>query len=72
MFYQSVSETGCVLFPRSHVCRVGVGEAEEVFLVQIHDDELVCRRQVQRHLGELLVKVTSVLLVLLQVEFMRC
>ena len=55
----------------SHIFRVGVGEAEEVVLVQVHDDELVRRRQVRRHLGELLVKVAGVPAVPLQVEFMR-
>lgn len=55
----------------SHVFGVSVGEAEEVVLVQVHDDQLVCRRQVHRHLGELLVKVTGVPTVPLQVEVMR-
>lgn len=55
---------------RSHIFWVSVGEAEEFVLVQVHDDELVCRRQVHRHLGELLVEVTGVPTVPLQVEFM--
>lgn len=45
---------------RSLVCRIGVGEAHEVVLVQVHDDQLVCGRQVHRHLGELFVKVARV------------
>lgn len=39
---------------------VGVGEALELVLVQVHDEEFVCRRQLHRHLGELLVKVANV------------
>lgn len=52
---------------RSHVFGVGVREAEELVLVQVHDDKLVRRRQVHRHLGELLVEVTGVPAVSLQV-----
>lgn len=59
-----------MLICRSHIFRVSVGEAEEVVLVQVHDDELVCWRQVHRHLGELLVKVTGVPTVPLQVELL--
>lgn len=40
--------------------RVGVREALELVLVQVHDEEFVCRRQLHRHLGELLVKVSNV------------
>lgn len=50
----------------SHVFRVGVGEAEELVLVQVHYDKFVCRSQVDRHLGELFVKVASVPAVPLQ------
>lgn len=53
---------------RSHIFGVGVGEAEEVVLIQVHDDELVCWRQVYGHLGELLVEVAGVPTVPLQVE----
>lgn len=40
--------------------RVGVGEALKLVLVQVHDEELVCGRQLHRHLGELLVEVAHV------------
>lgn len=60
-----------MLICRSHIFRVSVGEAEEIVLVQVHDDELVSWCQVHRHLGELLVKVTGVPTVPLQVEFVR-
>lgn len=40
--------------------RVGVGEALKFILVQVHDEELVCRRQLHRHLCELLVEVAHV------------
>lgn len=52
----------------SHVFRVGVGEAEELVLVQVHYDKFVCWGQVDRHLGELFVKVASVPAVPLQGE----
>lgn len=39
---------------------VGVGEALELVLVQVHDEEFVCWRQLHHHLGELLVKVANV------------
>lgn len=39
---------------------VGVGEALKLILVQIHNEELVCGRQLDHHLGELLVKVADV------------
>lgn len=39
---------------------VGVGEALELVLVQVHDEQLVCGSQLHRHLGELLVKVAHV------------
>lgn len=39
---------------------VGVGEALELVLVQVHDEEFVCWRQLHRHLGELLVEVANV------------
>lgn len=39
---------------------VGVGETLELVLVQVHDEEFVCWRQLHRHLGELLVKVANV------------
>lgn len=42
------------------VLGVGVGEALELVLVQVHDEEFVCGRQLHRHLGELLVKVANV------------
>lgn len=58
---------GPTLICRSGVVGVGVGEAKEVVLVQVHDDQLVGRSQVHRHLGELLVKVTSVATAPLQV-----
>lgn len=54
------------LICRSHVFRVGEGEAEELVLVQVHYDKFVRRRQVDGHLGELLVKVASVPTVPLQ------
>lgn len=60
-----------LLICRSLIFRVGVGEAEEIVLVHVHDDELVSRRQVHGHFGELLVKVAGVPAVLLQVES-RC
>lgn len=40
--------------------RVGVREALKLVLVQIHDEELVCWRQLHRHLCELLVEVAHV------------
>lgn len=40
--------------------RVGVGEALKLVLVQIHDEELVCGRQLHHHLRELLVEVADV------------
>lgn len=39
---------------------IGVREALELVLVQVHDEEFVCRRQLHHHLGELLVKVSNV------------
>ena len=39
---------------------VGVREALKLVLVQIHNEELVCGRQLHRHLGELLVEVADV------------
>lgn len=39
---------------------VGVGETLELVLVQVHDEQFVCRRQLHRHLGELFVKVANV------------
>lgn len=45
--------------------RVGVGESLEFILVQVHDEELVCGRQLDGHLGEFLVEVTGILPVLL-------
>lgn len=65
--YQSTSLVGRTLICRSRVLRVSVGEAEEVVLVQVHDDQLVCWSQVHWHLGEFLVKVTSVSTAPLQV-----
>lgn len=66
--YQSTSfRVGRMLICRSLVLGVSVGEAEEVVLVQVHDDQLVCGSQVHWHLGEFLVKVTSVSTVPLQV-----
>lgn len=58
----------CMMLIRSHIFRVGVGEAEELILIQVHDDKLVRWRQVHRHLGELLVKVAGVSTVSLQVH----
>jgi len=49
--------------PPSHLddeLGVGEGEAQELVLVQVHDEQLVRGRQLHRHLGELLVKVTHV------------
>lgn len=71
IFYQSISLISRVLIGRSNIFRVGVGEAEEIVLVQVHDDKLVCWSQVHWHLGELLVKVASVPTVPLQMWFMR-
>lgn len=56
---------GCIQSPASssHLYdefRVGVGESLKLVLVQVHDEELVCGRQLHRHLGELLVKVADV------------
>lgn len=56
-----------MLVCRSHVFRVGEGEAEELVLVQVHYDQFVCGSQVDGHLGELLVKVARVPAVPLQV-----
>lgn len=39
---------------------VGVGEALKLILVQVHDEELVCGRQLHRHLCELLVEVAHI------------
>lgn len=39
---------------------VGVGESLKLVLVQVHNEELVCGRQLHRHLGELLVEVADV------------
>lgn len=69
--YQSIGLIEWVLICRSHIFRISVGEAKEFVLVQVHDDKLVRRSQVHRHLGELLVKVTGVPTVPLQVEFTR-
>lgn len=62
----------CALICRCYIFRVGVGEAEELVLVQVHDDELVRRRQIRGHLGELLVKVARVSAAPLRVEFKEC
>lgn len=43
-----------------NVFGVGVGEALELVLVQVHDEELVRGRQLDRHLCELLVEVADV------------
>ncbi len=40
--------------------RVGVGEAQEFILVQIHNKEFIRWCQLNRHLGELLVEITCV------------
>lgn len=56
----SVCVCECVLICGGHVFGVGEGEAEELVLVQVHDEELVRRCQVHRHLGELSVEVTGV------------
>lgn len=40
--------------------RVVVGESLELVLVQVHDEELVRRRQLHGHLCELLVEVADV------------
>lgn len=59
--------TGCTgwrkVWSSSHLydkLGVGVGEALELVLVQVHDEELVGRRQLHRHLRELLVEVADV------------
>lgn len=72
LFYQSTSLIPSVLICRCYIFRVGVGEAKELVLVQVHDDELVRRRQIHGHLGELLVKVAGVSTVPLQVAFKEC
>jgi len=54
---QSIGVLNC----RSHIFRVGVGEALELILVQVHDEEFVCGCQLHWHLCELLVKVANVL-----------
>lgn len=69
ILHQSTSVIQRVLICGCYIFRVGVGEAEEVVLVQVHDDELVRRRQIHGHLGELLVKVAGISAVPLQVEF---
>lgn len=58
---------GRMLICRGCVLGVSVGEAQEVVLVQVHDDQLVRWSQVHWHLGEFLVKVTSVSTAPLQV-----
>lgn len=58
---------GRMLICRSRILGVSVGEAEEVILVQVHDDQLVRWSQIHWHLGEFLVKVTSVSTAPLQV-----
>lgn len=40
--------------------RIGVGEALEFILVQIHNEEFICWCQLNHHLGKLLVEVTCV------------
>ncbi len=40
--------------------RVGVGEAQEFILVQIHNEEFIRWCQLNCHLGELLVEITCV------------
>ena len=49
--------------------RVEVGEAGELVLIQIHHEELVRGRQVDRLPRELTVKVGDVLAVALKVHF---
>lgn len=39
---------------------VGVGEALKLVLVKVHDEELVCWRQLHHHLCKLLVEVADV------------
>lgn len=46
--------------------RIGVGKALELVLVQIHDEEFICRRELYRHLGELLVEVAGVAAIFLK------
>lgn len=47
---------------------VGVGEALEFVLVQIHYEEFICWGQLNRHLGEFLVEIPSVATIFLQGE----
>lgn len=46
--------------------RVGVGEALEFVLVQIHDEEFIGWRELNCHLGELLVEVARVVAIFLK------
>lgn len=46
--------------------RVGVREASELILVQVHDEEFVGGRELHRLPGELFVEVGSVAFVLLE------
>lgn len=45
---------------RIDILRVGVGEAQELVLVQIHDKQLVGGRELDGHFCELPVKVASI------------
>lgn len=47
---------------------VGVGEALEFILVEVHNEELVCGCQLHHHLGELFVKVANITAGLLNKE----
>lgn len=42
------------------ILRVGVGEPQELVLVQIHDKQLVSGRELHSHFSELPVKVASI------------
>lgn len=47
---------------------VGVGEALELILVQVHNKELVSWSQIDGHLGELLIEVTNITTGLLKLK----
>lgn len=53
---------------RSLVLRVGVGKAQELVLVQIHDKQLVGGRELHCHFCELPVKVAGISAVPLEEE----
>lgn len=45
---------------------VSVGEALELILIQVHNEEFVCWSQLDRHLGKLLIEVCCVAPIFLQ------